>query len=212
MKKFLFLTIFIYCSLLNIACSSDIENTNDIKTEKNEPSISLEDQAIIKNYKDRINGLDFNNRELVDKTMKNSLPEIYKIKNDYERKKIEMNIYLSTGMYQEAYILNTKVLKSDYSPANLLIQCELIQLLKMPKQEFEKCHARLARVLKKDLEKTSKDDPEYLYAEWGYLLSMYKSGHKEYKIKLKQFLDSTTDQTMKFQFQSSYEMAVDENR
>ncbi len=56
-----------------------------------------------------------------------------------------------------------------------------------------------------------KDDPAYPYAKWGYLLAMYKSGHGEYKEQMEKFINSTTDETMKFQFQGSYEMAIESN-
>lgn len=210
MKKYLILSIFICCSLLNIACSSNAQNTSDTKHKIKESSISIEDKAIIKKYKDHINSLDFSDRELVNNTMKDSLPEIRKIKNEYEREKIEMNIYLSTGMYKEAYTLNTKILKSSPYPANLITQCELIHNLKLSKTEFEKCHAKLALALKKDLQKTSKNDPEYIYGEWGYFLSMYKSGYKEYESQLKKILNSTKDEQIKFQLESSYELAVEQ--
>lgn len=45
----------------------------------------------------------------------------------------------------------------------------------------------------------------------GYLLAMYKSGHGEYKEQMEKFINSTTDETMKFQFQGSYEMAIESN-
>lgn len=60
----------------------------------------------------------------------------------------------------------------------------------------------------KESEVTSKSSPEYVYGEWGYLLSMYKSGHTEYQIKLKKMLDSIKDEQMKFQLEGSYELAV----
>ena len=43
--------------------------------------------------------------------MKDSLSEISKIKNDSEREKLQMQIYLAAAMYTEAYDLNSKMLK-----------------------------------------------------------------------------------------------------
>ncbi len=57
--------------------------------------------------------------------MKDSLSEISKIKNDSEREKLQMQIYLATAMYKEAYDLNSKMLKTRFSEARLLTQCEL---------------------------------------------------------------------------------------
>lgn len=40
-------------------------------------------------------------------------------------KKLQMQIYLATAMYKEAYDLNSKMLKTRFSEARLLTQCEL---------------------------------------------------------------------------------------
>ncbi|MEB3754076.1 hypothetical protein [Acinetobacter sp. MD2(2019)] len=88
-------------------------------------------------------------------------------------------------MYKEAYDLNTRMLKNSFSKARLVSQCELSFYAKRPKQEYENCHEKLALAFQKELKITPKNDPEYIYGEWGYLLSMYKSGHTEYKTELK---------------------------
>lgn len=199
------------CSLISTACSSSVHDIKDTKVGIKESKVSLEDQAIIKKYKDLINSLDFHDRALVDKTMRDSLSEISKIQDKYEREKIQMNIYLSTGMYQEAYNLNSQILRDYPFIANRLTQCELIYILKLSKEKFEKCHAELALAFKKELDITSKSDPEYSYGEWGYLLSMYKAGHKEYKQKMQNFINSTSDETTKFQFKNSYELAIQQS-
>ncbi|MGN0937673.1 hypothetical protein [Acinetobacter amyesii] len=65
-------------------------------------------------------------------------------------------------------------------------------------------------ILKEELRKVSKNDPQYIYGEWGYLLSMYKSGNVEYKNKIKKFIDSIQDETVKYQFESSYGLAEEQ--
>ncbi len=212
---FIFLTAFLIFG--NTACSSTESNKNQTEaksTQNNEKlaSLSIEDKAIIKKYKDTINNLNLRDKEHSDKVMKDSLSEISKIKNDYERQKIEMQIYLATGMYQEAYNLNSKMLKDSFSQARLVTQCELSYYAKRPKKEYEKCYADLALILQEELKTTPKNDPEYIYGEWGYFLSMYKSGHDEYKIKLKQIIDSTKDEQVKFQLESSYELAEEHKK
>ena len=209
MKKYLILSI-VCCTLMSTACSSNVHDISDVKAESKESKVSFEDQAIIKKYKERINGLDFSDRALVDKTMKESLNEVSKIQDVDEREKIQMNIYLSTGMYQEAYNLNTKIIRDYPYIANFITQCELIDQLKRSKKEFESCHEKLALLIKKELKNTSKSDPEYAYGEWGYLLSMYKAEHHEYKHKMEQFIKSITDEKMKELFQSYYELAIEQ--
>ncbi|MGM1002677.1 hypothetical protein [Acinetobacter haemolyticus] len=209
MKKYL-IPVLICCSLVSIACSSSVHDVNAIEVK--ESKISPEDQLIIQKYKDRINNLDLSDRNLVDATMKKSLSEISKIQNKREREKIEMNIYLSTGMYQEAYNLNTKILKENLIISNLLTQCELIYVLKLSKKEFQKCHTDLASAFKQELKTIPKSDPEYSYSEWGYLLSMYKAGREDYKPKLEKFINSTKDEQMKFQLQSAYELAIEQKK
>ena len=142
--------------------------------------------------------------------MKDSLSEISKIKNDSEREKLQMQIYLATAMYKEAYDLNSKMLKTRFSEARLLTQCELSYYAKKPKNEYEKCYAQVASLLEKTLKVTPKNDSEYLYGEWGYLLAMYKAGHEEYRQKMEDFIHSTQDKTLKYQFESSYELAIEQ--
>lgn len=201
--------------LISTACSNvydvNIEKNNVAKEEKENLKISFEDEAIIKKYKDLINSLDFSDRILVDKTMKDSLSEISKIQNKYEREKIQMNIYLSTGMYQEAYELNNQQFEEEPTAKNLVTKCELMQLLKHTKTLIRECNKNLAQSFEEELKKVSRDDPLYIYGEWGYLLSMYKAGHKEYKQKMQNFINSTSDETTKFQFKNSYDLAIQQS-
>lgn len=199
----------------NTACSSDELNVHKVETKSTQKheknlNLSLEDKTIIQKYKNTIKNLDLTDREKSDKIMKENLSEIKKIKNDHERQKIEMQIYLATDMYQEAYNLNSKMLKDSFSQAGLVTQCELSYFAKRSKDEYEKCYADLALMLESELKITPKNDPEYIYGEWGYLISMYKSGQHEYKNKIEKFIDSTKDETMKFQFKSSYDLAKEQ--
>lgn len=207
--------VMLFFILGNIACSSNESIFNKVEAEAKvekpkAKSLSLEDQEIIKKYNDKINSLDLRDRDLVEKVRRDSLSEINKIKDDNARSKLQMEIYLSLAMYKEAYELNGKMLKKSFSPARLMHQCELSYYAKRPQKEYEVCHAELASAFEKELLKKPKTDPEYIYGEWWYLLSMYKSGHKEYEIKLKEMLNSIEDEQLKFQFESSYELAVEQ--
>ena len=214
MKNFLiFLTAFLIFG--STACSSNGHNTHHGEVELTQDSeaaqsLSAEDQSIIKKYKDTIHNLNFREREHANQVMKDSLSEISKIKNDSEREKLQMQIYLATAMYKEAYDLNSKMLKTRFSEARLLTQCELSYYAKKPKNEYEKCYAQVASLLEKTLKVTPKNDSEYLYGEWGYLLAMYKAGHEEYRQKMEDFIHSIQDKMLKYQFESSYELAIEQ--
>lgn len=209
---FLVMSFFIFG---NIACSSNenISNKVEIETKAEKPevkSLSLEDQAIIKQYNDKINSLDLSDRDLVDKARRGSLPEISKIKDDNERSKHQMEIYLSLEMYDDAYDLINKQLKESFSFSRLFTKCTLSYYAKRSKAEYEKCYADLAVEIQKELKLPHNNEAEYIAAKWGYLLFMYQSGHKEYEIKLKEMLNSIEDEQLKFQLESSYELAVEQ--
>ncbi len=191
----------------NEQVASDMENkisTNDVKKE----IISAEDQLIIDNYKKRINTEDLSDTEVFEKVLKDSLSEVNKIKNDYEREKLQLNIYSALGMYKEAYELNGKMLNESFSFSRLFTQCILTYSAQRPKSEYEKCYADLAVEMQKELKLPHNNDAEYIASEWGYLLFMYQAGHKEYEPKLKEMLNSIEDEQLKFQLESGYELAV----
>ena len=202
--------LFCICLFSTTACSQQVEPLAEHQQSVSNTSLSAQDQLIIKKYKEKIEQVDLGEPEKLKLSMQQSLGEIHQIQDKYEREKMLMNIYLSTAMYQEAYELNTKILKDSPFIANYLMQCELIYKLKKTKQEYEACHAHLAREFQKELSILPKDDPEYQYSEWGYLLSMYKAGHDSYQPKLKSFLDKLQDAQIKYQLQSAYELAVEQ--
>ena len=41
---------------------------------------------------------------------------------------------------------------------------------------------------------------------------MYKSGHEEYEVKLKEMLNSIKDKEVKYQLESSYELAQEQKQ
>ena len=134
----------------NEQVASDMENkisTNDVKKE----IISAEDQLIIDNYKKRINTEDLSDTEVFEKVLKDSLVEVNKIKNNYEREKLQLNIYSALGMHKKAYELNGKMLKDSFSFSRLYIQCILAFSAQRPKSEYEKCYADLAVEMQKEL-------------------------------------------------------------
>ena len=216
MRSFFALVVFFFI-FGSTACSSGEQAVADIKNKTSTSdvkklNISAEDQFIIDSYKTRINTVDLSDTEVFKKVLKDSLVEINKIKNDYEREKLQLSIYSSLEMYEEAYELNSKMLKDSFGYARLMSQCELSYYAKRPQKEYEACYAELASAFEKELIKTPKTDPEYIYGEWWYLLSMYKSGHEEYEVKLKEMLNSIKDKEVKYQLESSYELAQEQKQ
>lgn len=210
MKKYLIISI-LFCTTFTITgCSSaqDISKENIVVEEQN---ISQSDEIIIKKYKTLVNNIDLMHNPESKEKLRNFLQESNKIQNKDEREKIEINIYLALEMYKEAYELNKKQLEDKPSQANLFRHCELMQILKYSQNELQACQSKIAESIKDELDRMPKDDPSYAYVKWGYLLAMYKSGHSEYEKQMEKFIKLTTDETMKFQFQSSYEMAIESN-
>lgn len=210
MRNIFFITIIIYASM-SLACSSaqDLPNKS-IQSIEQQQDLSSNDQKIISQYKILIDSINVADRLETSKKLKNFLVQANQIQNKKEREKIQMNIYLGTEMYQEAFELNKKQLQEGYSESKLFMHCELMQILEFPLEDVQKCQSKIAVKLKHELESTSKEDPNYDYLQWGYLLSMYKSGHLEYKKEMEKFIQSIEDETMKFQFQSSYELALEQ--
>lgn len=109
MKHYSILAV-LFFTFSSTACSSSENTSNnhkvEIKQSKEDASnLSLADQAIIKRYKDTVNSLDFRDREHASQIMEEKLSEINKIQNNYERENLQMQIYLATDMYKEAYDL-----------------------------------------------------------------------------------------------------------
>lgn len=208
----LFVVFFIFGST---ACSSGEQaiadmNNKALTSNVEKLNISAEDQFIIDSYNERINTVDLRDNEIFQKVLKDSLIEVNKIKNDYEREKLQLNIYSALSMYKEAYELNSKMLKKYFSFSRLIHQCSLSYYAERPKAEYEKCYADLALETKKELKNPPENEVEYLALKWGYLLFMYQAGHKEYEAKLKEMLSSIEDEQLKFQLESSYELAVEQ--
>ncbi|WP_228714937.1 hypothetical protein [Acinetobacter pullicarnis] len=213
MKKYFILAI-VCISFLSTSCSKAqdgaFEKENIAKEQNDAPKITAEDQAIKDKYKELINELDLNDREVSNPRFRRFLSETEHIKNKYEREKIQMNIYLYLEMHQEAYDLNEKQLAENPSLVKQIIKCQLLELLNRKQDAIRSCNQKLAQYIKKNLNEAPKDDPQYPYGEWGYLLAMYKAGHVEYKQKMEAFIASTSDERMKSEFQSSYDVATEQ--
>ena len=96
MKKYFILAI-VCISFIGTSCSKaqDVAfKKESITKEQNDvPKITAEDQAIKDKYKELINELDLNDREVSHSRFRSFLSETKHIKNKYEREKIQMNIY-----------------------------------------------------------------------------------------------------------------------
>lgn len=204
-------TNFMDASKNNIAEKISNKDELDARVEKSEiKSLSLADQTIIKKYNEKINNLDLRDTEVFEKVLKDSLVEVNKIKNNYEREKLQLNIYSALGMHKEAYELNGKMLKDSFSFSRLYTQCILAFSAQRPKSEYEKCYADLAVEMQKELKLPHNNEAEYIAGKWGYLLFMYQAGHKEYEPKLKEMLNTIDDEQLKRQLETGYEVAVEQ--
>lgn len=213
MKKYFILAI-VGISFIATSCSKaqDIafEKENIAKEQNDAPKITAEDQAIKDQYKELINKLDLNDREVSNPRFRSFLSETNKMKNKYEREKIQMNIYLYLEMHKEAYDLNEKQLAENQTIEKQVKKCQLLEILNRKQDAIRSCNQVLAKYAYKELNEASKDDPQYPYGEWLYLLAMYKAGHVEYKQKMEAFIASTSEERMKSEFQSSYDVATEQ--
>ena len=109
-----FILAIICISFIGTSCSKvqDVafQKENIAKEQNDALKITAEDQAIKDKYKELINQIGLNDREVSHSRFRSFLSETKHIKNKYEREKIQMNIYFYLGMHQEAYDLNEKQL------------------------------------------------------------------------------------------------------
>ena len=207
-----FILAIICISFIGTSCSKaqDVafQKENIAKEQNDALKITAEDQAIKDKYKELINQIGLNDREVSHSRFRSFLSETKHIKNKYEREKIQMNIYFYLGMHQEAYDLNEKQLAEKPSLEKQFVKCQLLEVLHRKQDEIRLCNEKLAQYIQKNLNLAPKDDPQYPYGEWGYLLAMYKAGYVEYKQKMEAFIASTTEERMKREFQDSYDVAT----
>ena len=107
-----FILAIICISFIGTSCSKvqDVafQKENIAKEQNDALKITAEDQAIKDKYKELINQIGLNDREVSHSRFRSFLSETKHIKNKYEREKIQMNIYFYLGMHKEAYDLNEK--------------------------------------------------------------------------------------------------------
>ena len=213
MKKYFILTI-IGTSFIATSCSKaqDIafEKENIAKEQKESPKITSEDQIIVDKFTNLVKRLGTSENEGVKVELKALLPEVSQIKNKVERERIQENIYSTLRMYKESYDLNEKQLEENPTGVKQYAKCQLLEILNSVQEEIKSCNQVLAPYIQKELEDLPKDDPQYPYGKWSYLLAMYKAGHTEYKQKMEAFIASTSDERMKSEFQSSYDVATEQ--
>ncbi|WP_445116664.1 hypothetical protein [Acinetobacter sp. WZC-1] len=85
---------------------------------------------------------------------------------------------------------------------------QLLEFLKKEKNIKKQCYEISAKSIKKELNRISKSDPMYSYAEFTYFLEMYRAGHLEYKEKMQESLSSITDESIKINANIWYEDAI----
>ena len=197
---------------MSISCSKvqeiPLQRGSIAEEQKGSLKTTAEDQIIVDKYKKIIKERHPTNREISDVQLRNFIPETEQIKNKRDRERIQMNLYISLKMYEEANALNEKQLAEKPTTEKQFRKCQYMEILNRTQDEIKSCNEQLAQHLHKDLNVAPKDDPQYPYGEWAYLLAMYKAGHSEYKQKMEAFIASTTDERMKSEFQDSYELAT----
>jgi len=211
MKKYL--TLFIIGSALLSGCSnaSDSTKQTEVKTEKPAPKVlSAEDQKIIDKHNEYIQKYSMEDKEVFQKHMREILPEVDKITDKRKRELLQMNIYMILNAYDKAHALNDKQLaEKPNDTARLTFRCQLFTMQGKEATSINKCYDYVAEVLKVELNKPeNKKDPNYKQGEFSYLLAKYKGGHPEYKEKMKRFIDSTNDETLKASLKTVYDAEV----
>ena len=211
MKNHFIITI-ICISLMSISCSKaqeiSLQRGSIAEEQKGSLKTTAEDQIIVDKFMSLVKGLGTSENETVKIELRELLPEVSRIKNKRDRERIQMNLYISLKMYEEANALNEKQLAEKPTTEKQFRKCQYMEILNRTQDEIKSCNEQLAQHLHKDLNVAPKDDPQYPYGEWAYLLAMYKAGHSEYKQKMEAFIASTTDERMKSEFQDSYELAT----
>ena len=143
MKKYFILAI-VCISFLSTSCSKAqdgaFEKENIAKEQNDALKITAEDQAIKDKYKELINQIGLNDREVSHSRFRSFLSETKHIKNKYEREKIQMNIYLYLEMHQEAYDLNKKQLAENPTIEKQVIKCQLLEILNRKQEEIRSCN------------------------------------------------------------------------
>lgn len=211
MKKYL--TLFIIGSALLSGCSnaSDSTKQTEVKTETSAPKVlSAEDQKIIDKHNEYVQKYSMEDKEVFQKHMRDILPEVDKITDKRKRELLQMNIYMILNDYDKAHALNDKQLaEKPNDTARLTFRCQLFTMQGKEATSINKCYDYVAEVLKVELNKPeNKKDPNYKQGEFSYLLAKYKAGHPEYKEKMKRFIDSTNDETLKASLKTVYDAEV----
>ncbi|EOQ73004.1 hypothetical protein [Acinetobacter lactucae] len=211
MKKYL--TLIIIGSALLSGCSnaSDSTKQTEAKTETPAPKVlSAEDQKIIEKHNEYIQKYSMEDKEVFQKHMREILPEVDKITDRHKRELLQMNIYMILNDYDKAHALNDKQLAvKPNDTARLTFRCQLFTMQGKEATSINKCYDYVAEVLKVELNKPeNKKDPNYKLGEFSYLLAKYKAGHPEYKEKMKRFIDSTNDETLKASLKTVYDAEV----
>lgn len=213
MKKY-FRHFILYATCLTCACSNTTNSSKDIeKSPQNHETsvVSVEDQRIIDKYDSYFEYYREGNFEEFQKKMSEILPEIGKIQNKSKRELMQMNIYMTLQMNEEAYALNEQQLKErPNNPARLTFRCQLLELQDKERNLIHKCFDHAAEALKVELEKPElKSSPNYKLAEFSYLLTKYKAGHFEYKEKMQKHIEDTKDENLKITLKNVYSVEVE---
>jgi hypothetical protein len=208
------LTLIILGSAFLAGCGNASEGTKqtEVKSEALAPKkLSAKDQQILDKHNEYVQKYSLESPEVLQKHMKELLPEINTMSDKSKREMLQMNVYLASQMYDEALALNVKqIAEHPENPALSIAKCQILTLQKKESTLINQCFDEAANVLKVELDKPeNKTDPDYKMGEFSYLLAKYKGGHPEYKEKMKRFIDSTNDEALKTSLKTIYDAEVE---
>jgi len=196
------------------ACSKASNSAKDSTKTPQEnmvQKVSAEDQKIIDKHNEYVEKYSMADIKVLQKHMREILPEVDKITDKRKRELLQMNIYMILNDYDKAHTLNDKQLTDRQNDtARLTFRCQLLTLQKKEATLINKCYDNVAGVLKVELDKPeNKTDPNYKLGEFSYLFAKYKGGHPEYKQKMQRYIADTKDEKLKASLKRMYDLEIE---
>ncbi|QHH99413.1 hypothetical protein [Acinetobacter dispersus] len=209
-KKFTF-PILIFCSFALLACNNSANSIepSTVSSKKDNlevhKKLNAKDQEIVNEYNQATDLITTGDVTGFHNQIKALIPQIKTISDDKQRNLILMNVYTQLEMNQDAFDLNEKLLKKNPSSDKQEFQCFLLKQLNK-KEDLPTCYETAAGLLKKELSHPeAKKDPDYPYSQWSYYFYMYQAGHTEYKEKMLNLIQSTSDTKIKSNLQTTFD-------
>lgn len=209
MKQILFPLLLSILPLTACSSASETEIHTQSSTTGADAELSLDSQKIINEYNQiLIQSQSEPDPKITNQKLKEILPQISQINSEKERNNLSLNINMSLGNYAEAYAITNKILARKETTNMKNLQCLLIEVLNKPKKDIEACYLYNANLYKNKLDNMPKDAPYYDQTEWAYYASLLHAGKKDYKLKLKQLVDSKKSPEDKEIYEMLYEVEI----